>query len=366
MVAARRTFWRLLDLRVSWRLKAVLPVAGVLLIGILIFFWLTLRSTETGREGIILVASLGAVAVCAAMLVVLADLIQQPLVELQEKLAQLREGNLSVTVSFSDQQDEIGDLGRNFNQTVRELRESREEIRRLHNTQMSKAEHLATLGELAAGLAHEIRNPLAGIAGVIEVIGSDVPESSPSRQILQDVRQEVLHIQRIISDLLEYARPKPPQCHLADLNSTVEHAVTLARQQARSRPIGIELDKATDLERVEHDPGQIQQVMVNLLLNAIQAMDGAGHIYVKVEPRDGAVLISVKDTGPGIAPHLLPSIFRPFFTTKGMGTGLGLSLARRLVEDHGGRIQVESAPGRGTEFIVSLPIRGAAPKERAS
>jgi len=144
-----------LDLRVSWRLKAVLPVAVVLLLGIVIFSWLTLRSVGANREGIILVASLGAVAVCGAMLVVLADLIQRPLVELQEKLAQLRQGNLNVSVGFAHQHDEIGDLGRNFNATVRELRESREEIRRLHNTQMSKAEHLATLGELAAGLAHE-------------------------------------------------------------------------------------------------------------------------------------------------------------------------------------------------------------------
>jgi two-component system NtrC family sensor kinase len=327
---------------------------------------LTLRSAGRHREGIIVVASLGAVAVCGAMLVVLADLIQQPLVELQEKLAQVRDGDLNVSVSFADQQDEIGDLGRNFNETLRELRQSREEIQRLHSTQMSKAEHLATLGELAAGLAHEIRNPLAGIAGVIDVIGSDVPESSPSRQVLEDVRKEVLHIQRIISDLLDYARPKPPQFHAADLNATVEHAVTLARQQALSRPIKIELDRATGLEPLEHDPGQIQEVILNLLLNAIQAMEGPGHIYVKIEPRDDTVLISVKDTGQGIPAKLLPTIFRPFFTTKGKGTGLGLSLARRLVEDHGGRIEVESIPGRGTEFIVWLPARKAAPEARAS
>lgn len=360
------SFWKWLDLRLSWRLKAVLPVAAVLLLGILTFFWLTLRFTGTDRQGIILVASFGAVAVCGAMLVVLADLIQQPLVELQEKLAQVREGDLNVSVSFADQQDEIGDLGRNFNQTLRELRQSREEIQRLHSTQMSKAEHLATLGELAAGLAHEIRNPLAGIAGVIEVIGSNVPESSPSRQVLQDVRKEVLHIQRIISDLLDYARPKPPQFHAGDLNSTVEHAVTLARQQVLSRPVKIELDRAVGLQPVEHDPGQIQEVTLNLLLNAIQAMDGPGHIYVKTERRDGAVLISVKDTGKGIPAKLLPNIFRPFFTTKGKGTGLGLSLAQRFVEDHGGRIEVESFPGRGTEFIVWLPVRRTVPEARFS
>lgn len=201
---------------------------------------------------------------------------------------------------------------------------------------------------------------------MIEVVGSEVPESSPSRQVLEDVRKEVLHIQRIVSDLLDYARPKPPHFHAADLNSTVEHAVTLARQQALSRPIRIELVKAVGLEPVDHDPGQIQEVILNLLLNAIQAMEGTGHVYVKVEPGDDAVLIIIKDTGKGIPPKLLPSIFLPFFTTKGKGTGLGLSLARRLVEQHGGRIEVESIPGRGTEFIAWLVVRKATTEARAS
>ncbi len=343
----------------SLRLKALMPVAGVLLVGILVFDGVTISIEWTARQRVILVAASGALAICAVLLFILAVLIQRPLVELQQKIAQLRDGDLTASVSFADRTDEIGDLGRSFNETVRQLRESREEIQRLYRVQMSKAEHLATLGELAAGLAHEIRNPLAGIAGVIEIIGRDLPESSPARQVLGEVQREVQQIKRIVSDLLDYARPKPSQFRAADLNATAEQAVMLARQQVLSRPIEIELIKAEGLEPVEHDAAKIQQVLVNLLLNAIQATEGRGRVQVKIEAREGFALVRVKDTGRGISAEDLSSIFRPFFTTKGQGTGLGLSLAHRIVEDHGGRIEVSSTLGQGSEFIVSLPFKKA-------
>lgn len=347
-------------------MKAVLPVASVLLAGVMVFVGVTLSIEWRARERVLLVAASGAVVVCAVMLVVLAVLIQRPLAELRKKMARVRAGDLTVSVSFADQHDEIGDLGKDFNKTVRQLREGREEIERLHQTQMSKAEHLATLGELAAGLAHEIRNPLAGIAGVIDVIKHDLPESSPGRGVLHEVREEVLHIQNVLSDLLAYARPKPAQTHNADLNATAEHAVSLARQQVLSQPIQIDLTKGEGLEAVVHDPGQIQQVLLNLLLNAIQATEGRGLIQVGLDSREGFARVRVRDNGRGIAAENLPNIFRPFFTTKGQGTGLGLSLAWRIVEAHGGRIEVASAPAQGCEFTVLLPLdrgraRGAVP-----
>ncbi|HWQ03449.1 MAG TPA: ATP-binding protein, partial [Candidatus Nitrosotenuis sp.] len=331
--------------RVSLRLKAVLPVAGVLLTGLLLFVWVTLRFEGPERQSVITVAAAGAVAICAALLAVLAVLIQRPLLELQEKIARLREGDLNVSVSFSERNDEIGDLGRDFNAMVRQLRETREEIQRLHRTQMSRAEHLATLGELAAGLAHEIRNPLAGIAGVIEIIGKELPANSSSREVLKEVQNEVLHIKRILSDLLDYARPRQPDIKPADLNGTVEHAVALARQQALSRPVEILLERDEKLALVEHDVAQIQQVLLNLLLNSLQAIENSGTIRVQTEAREGCAVVSVADSGRGIEPQHLPNIFRPFFTTKGQGTGLGLSLAKNIVESHGGRIEVTSLPG---------------------
>lgn len=353
-------------IHVSSRLKFLLPVAGVLLVGVGVFVGLTLSLHPEVRQMVILVAATGAVAVCAVVLVVWAVLVERPLREMQEKIARLREGDLAVSVNFAGQQDEIGDLGRNFNDTVRQLRETREEIQRLYATQMSRAEHLATLGELAAGLAHEIRNPLAGIAGVMEIIGQDLPASSPGRQILQEVQEEIHHIEKILSDLLDYARPKPAEFRPGDLFATAEHAVALARQQVLSRPIEVQLVKEGELPPVEHDAAQIQQVLLNLLLNAIQAMDGRGRVAV-ILGRDGdRVLARVQDTGRGIAPQDLDKLFRPFFTTKGQGTGLGLSLARRIVENHGGRIEVESVQGRGTEFKVWLLGRKSAGVQAAS
>ena len=340
----------------GWRLKAVIPVAGVLLVGLLVFLWVTISFESPERQAVIVVAAGGGVAICGVLLVVLAVQINRPLTELRQKIAQVQNGDLSVRVTFAVRKDEIGELGRHFNDMVGQLVSSREEIERLHRTQMSRAEHLATLGELAAGLAHEIRNPLAGIAGVIEIIGRDLPADSPSRDVLKDVQQEVLHIKNVLSELLDYARPRPPQIRCADLNSSVEHAVTLARQQAFSRPIEIRFAPANDLPPAEHDAAQIQQVLLNLLLNALQAISGAGSIRVSVERLDAQAVIAVSDSGRGIAPENLSNIFRPFFTTKGQGTGLGLSLARRIVEDHGGRIEVDSQPGEGTKFTVRLPL----------
>jgi signal transduction histidine kinase len=342
--------------RINWQLKALLPIAFVLLNGLVLFMLATVSLQNPQKHAVLVVAGAGAVAICAVLILVLAFLIQRPMIELQEKIQQVGEGHLNVSVSFAKRNDEIGDLGRNFNQMVEQLRNSRDEIERLHRTQMSRAEHLATLGEMATGLAHEIRNPLAGIAGVVEIIGRDLPATSPARAVVKDVRQEINQINRILTDLLETARPRQPQIRRSDLNITVEHAVMLARQQALSKPILIDLRKAPALSEVEHDSDQIHQVLLNLLLNSIQAIDGKGVIEVAIEESGNNAVISVADNGRGIPHEHLPNIFRPFYTTKGNGTGLGLSLARRIVEEHHGRIEVTSSLGKGTKFIVTLPL----------
>ncbi|MGA7565495.1 MAG: ATP-binding protein [Terriglobales bacterium] len=354
------------SVRVNWQIKALLPVVFVLLAGLLLFIVATVSFRDPERHAVLFVAGAGAVVICGVSIGALAYFIQRPMVELQEKIAQVSEGNLDVAVSFSSRNDEIGDLGRNFNHMMEQLRESRAEIETLHRTQMSRAEHLATLGELAAGLAHEIRNPLAGIAGVIEIIGRDLPSTSPARAVVKDVRQEIAQINRILTDLLETARPHPPQICLSNLNTTVEHAVMLARQQVLSRPIKIELQQAPNLPDVEHDSDQIHQVLLNLLLNAVQAMDGPGVVRVEIGSQNDSATVTVSDTGRGIPAQQLANIFRPFFTTKGNGTGLGLSLARRIVEEHHGRIEVSSVVGKGSKFEVVLPFRTAAAQIAAS
>src|SRR5208282_4191104 len=343
--ASRVEDFRLSLVGVNWQLKAILPVGLVLLAGLLLFILATVSLRDPERHAVLIVAGAGAVAICAVLIVVLAYVIQRPMVELQEKIAQVSEGNLNVAVSFAKRNDEIGDLGRNFNHMMQQLRESRAEIERLHRTQISRAEHLATLGELATGLAHEIRNPLAGIAGVIEIVGRDLPATSPARAVVKDVRLEIMRISRTLTDLLETARPRRPDVRRSNLNTTVEHAVMLARQQVLSRPIKIELQKAPDLPEVEHDSDQVHQVMLNLLLNAVQSLEGPGTVRVEIGSQEGYSSVVVSDNGRGIPPQNLPNIFRPFYTTKGEGTGLGLSLAHRIVEDHHGRIEVSSVVG---------------------
>jgi|1186.fasta_scaffold04640_2 signal transduction histidine kinase len=346
--------------RINWEIKALVPIAFVLLGGMLLFLLATLSWRDPERHMVLLVAGVGAVAICGALLVVLTYTVQRPMVELQQKIAQLGSGDLTASVSFAHRNDEIGDLGRNFNQMVQQLRESRVEIERLHRTQMSRAEHFATLGEMATGLAHEIRNPLAGIAGVIEIISRDLPSTSPARAVVKDVRQEINRINHIVTDLLHTARPHPPKVGKSDLNTTVEHAVMLGRQQGLSKGIEIALHKDPSLPEIEHDSDQIHQVLLNLLLNSIQATDQGGKIVVTMERQPSTAVIEVTDNGRGITPEHLPNIFRPFFTTKGEGTGLGLSLARRIVEEHQGRIDVTSTVGEGTTFAVVLPLQRAA------
>jgi signal transduction histidine kinase len=293
------------------------------------------------------------------------DNLQLAIADLRDKIVRLGDGDLDVTVGFGNRNDEVGDLGPVFNHMVQQLYVSREEVERQHRNQMSRAECLATVGELATGRAHEIRNLLAGIAGVIEIVGSDPSVSSSSRAALKDLGAEVVQITRILTDLLHAARPHPPEIRSSDLNKTVEHAVALARQQAPSVSVRIELQKDPRLPNVEHDSGQIYQVVLNLLLNAVQAIDGEGTIRVEISLMKGDAAISVVDTGGGIGPEHLANIFRPFYTTKGNGTGLGLSMARRTVEDHHGRIEVSSEVGKGARFLVVLPLLQVIPAGEA-
>jgi signal transduction histidine kinase len=341
---------------INWALKAILPIGAVLLNGLLLFVLVSLSLAEGERHAVIAVAAAGAFVICVAVIMVLSVSFRRPMLELQDKIARLRLGDMDVSVSFANRNDEIGDLGRDFNDMVGQLKASREEIQRLHQTQMSRAEHFATLGELATGLAHEIRNPLAGIAGVIEIVSRDLPPDSPARSVIKDAKEEALQINRILTELLDTARPRPPQFRVSDICLTAEHAVMFARQQAVTKRIAIEMDVNGDIPPVDHDPNQINQVLLNLLLNAIQSMDKPGEVRVSLETDGDDVLIAVADEGKGISPENLPNIFRPFFTTKGHGTGLGLSLARRTVEAHGGQIDVTSEVGKGSRFEIRLPI----------
>jgi len=346
---------------IRWQWKVFIPIIAVLLLSILAIHAI-LRSPETRDvKWILIVAVFFGILLCFVLLAVLLVLIERPMEELMETIAHVRRGDLKARVAFAKREDDVGELGRQFNEMVAQLDQNRLEIEELHTREMARAEHLATLGELAAGLAHEIRNPLAGIAGVVDIMGKELPANSPSRGVIGEVHREILHIQAILNDLLSYARPRPPDFHPANLNATVEQAVMLARQQVLTKPIQILFEPNPALSLVEHDPTLIQQVILNLELNGIQAISGAGQVRITLKEEPGFVAIQVSDTGKGISAEALPRIFKPFFTTRTEGTGLGLSLANSIVQSHQGRIEVSSTLGKGTQFRIWLPVHPTKP-----
>jgi signal transduction histidine kinase len=343
---------------IRWQWKVFIPIIAVLGASLVAILAL-LQSLEIREFQWILLAGVAcAILLCFVLLSVLLVLVERPLEELMGTIRRIRLGDLTSRVSFAKRDDDIGQLGRQFNEMVQQLDQNRRELDELHKREMARAEHLATLGELAAGLAHEIRNPLAGIAGVVDVMGKELPPHSPSRTVLGEVQREVFHIQAILNDLLSYARPRPPDFHPADLNTTIEQAILLSRQQVLTKPIQIQFEANSSLPKVRHDPALIQQVVLNLLLNGIQAISGSGQIRVNLTQEGEQAVIQVCDTGRGISAEALPKIFKPFFTTRSEGTGLGLSLAKGIVHSHGGNIEASSTPGKGSQFKIWLPIHG--------
>jgi PAS domain S-box-containing protein len=224
--------------------------------------------------------------------------------------------------------------------------------------QLADAEHLATLGELSAGLAHEIKNPLAGIKGAIEVIRDAVPASDIHREILGDVLHEVNRIDKIVRDLLNYAKPKPPSHSAIQLAEMAQRIVAMVDKSNNNDALVIRLHKLTRIPEFTGDETQLEQVLLNLLLNAQKAMPSGGHIDVSLshDAAEGAVHMEVADNGPGISEEVRKRLFQPFFTTRTDGTGLGLATCLKNVQYHGGAIDVQSEPGRGAKFIVTLPL----------
>jgi len=220
---------------------------------------------------------------------------------------------------------------------------------------VKRAERLSAAGQLSAGLAHEIRNPLASLAGAAGVLRrGQVPERT-RQECVSIIERECERLNRLLSHFLDFARPRPPQYRQADLRSILDPVVDLASHAVGSKQVRIRLDLAPELPAIECDPEQIQQAVLNLLINAVHASAVGGEVVVAVRPRNERVSIQVKDEGSGIKAENMNRIFDPFFTTKEDGTGLGLSVVHQIVEQHGGTIAAEPNMPRGAVFQIILP-----------
>jgi len=290
-------------------------------------------------------------------------IINKPIANLKNTMKKVQEGHLDVRMKAA-KNDEIGDLTRNFNVMLSDLKKANEKLDELHNREMEKAEHLASLGELAAGLAHEIKNPIAGIKGALEVIVSKTPVSDSKYEVFREMIRQIEKIHMIVRDLLDFARPREIEMNPVDPNLCAVNAIRLARSQTRDKEVDFRFEGLEEEKRVLLDADKIQGVLLNLLLNSIEAIEKKGTISTRVmKKEDNRLVFTINDNGKGIKKEHLSSIFTPFFTTKKTGTGLGLSICRRIIEAHGGRIRVESVEEKDTTFEVEIPVQeGNAPE----
>jgi signal transduction histidine kinase len=293
-----------------------------------------------------------------AISLVMLKFVKKPLSEVAKNMAKVEAGDLSVRM-ISHGKDEIGQLIMSFDSMVGRLDLAKKELETFHFQQMERADRLASVGEMAAGIAHEIKNPLTGIAAAITVIKDDFPSDDSRVSIMNEVLEQVSRLDKTVNDLLFFGKPTVAEPASTDINGALRKILVFAAQHSGGKNIEKRLDLACDLPPVYVDPKQIQQVFLNLFLNAVQAMQGGGILTVQSARVyvDGTDMVQVRviDTGQGIPLQILDKIFTPFFTTKAQGTGLGLAISHRLIAQQGGRLFVTSENGLGTTFTVELP-----------
>lgn len=221
--------------------------------------------------------------------------------------------------------------------------------------QLILAERLSSLGELTAGVAHELRNPLSGIKINTQILARRKDLTETERRILDSTLEGIDKIQKIVEDMLHFARPKPLHFKEEDIHEVIEKSLTIFQAKFKKGNIHLDFERAQDLSRLRIDTHQIQQVLINLMLNALQAMEKGGTLTLRTYAEDGGVGLEVRDTGVGIPETHLKKIFDPFFTTKSEGTGLGLSISLKILEKHGATLEVASREGKGSAFTLHFP-----------
>jgi two-component system NtrC family sensor kinase len=300
-----------------------------------------------------------AIAAVSAMIYFLVNrIVLKPVNEIAAATQKVAAGDLSYTIALP-KRDEIGMLAQSFNAMTQKLSEAQRQV--------YQAEKLAAVGQLAAGVAHEINNPLTGVLSYSSFLLKRAADKPEFKEDLEVIVRETERCRGIVKGLLDFARPSPPEKHPSDVNEIVERAIRIVHAQLSAHRVEVQKHLPAGLPTVNADANQIQQIIVNLLLNANDAIGedgGTVALATTLKTPDGVaeaesreIEISVSDTGCGIPEAQIERLFEPFFSTKGRkGTGLGLAVAWGIVEKHNGRIEVESEVGKGTTFRVLLPI----------
>ncbi len=309
--------------------------------------------------------------------------VQKPLKALEEGAARLGSGELGYQVDIRSR-DELADVAAAFNRMSQHLRNAREELNGWNQTlaarveqktkelnrvyeQMLSVEKMASIGRLAAVVAHEINNPLTGILTYAKLlkrrlVRADSAEQKELLSSIEMIESESRRCGEIVKDLLTFGRTTSISYEPTDLNRVIEHSVRLVKHKLDLASVHLDVDLAQDLPMIRCDPSQTEQVILALVMNAVDAMPNGGNLKLRTlrKPQSGEVAIEVEDDGAGIPKDVLPHLFEPFFTTKERehGLGLGLAISLSIVERHQGRIEVKSELGRGTKFTVTLPVEG--------
>jgi signal transduction histidine kinase len=271
----------------------------------------------------------------------------RPILRLKDSVNSLVDTGLNEKIDVASN-DEIGELSHAYNEMVVKLRQSMSEQDRLSR--------LAATGELSATLAHEIKNPLNAIDSAAAYI-KDTHRSKLLKEFTKIIQNEASRINILTTSLLNFAKPIKPEFAKADINKLVGEIASLMKEESREQRIDIELETENNIPPFPFDYNQIKQVVLNLLINSFDAIENEGRITIQTRSSDGNVLLSVEDSGKGISPGDIKNIFNPFFTTKTRGTGLGLSVSKKIAKEHGGDLLIESEIFKGSKFTLIIPAK---------
>jgi signal transduction histidine kinase len=276
-----------------------------------------------------------------------------PVHRLVAAMRRAESGDLTVRAD-EGRRDELGLAARGFDAMLSALRRSQAELEASYRERMARADRFAAIGEMATGLAHEIKNPLAGLSGALELLAEDLRRDLRQAEIVREMRHQVTRLTQTMDGLLSFARPEKARLRPTDVNWCLEKVLFLVGQQCRGSDTVIRPELDRSVPPVLADPSQLEQVFLNICLNACQAMGASGTLAVRTRAGDGNLVVEIQDSGPGIPPDVREQMFKPFFTTKPKGNGLGLAISARIVAEHGGYIAYECPAGGGTIFTVTL------------